>query len=270
MKKWNLMCSITALLISNTPAIFSQSSDNIFDSFATSPGNWILSLGVGAQYPQWNNPMRVNNGSGFTSPYDVDLYSTENKRESVFAVMAGRRWERADFWLPAYSFGVFWQHFFRTQLGKKITLYSDPEFTNYKYNWELTANMVLASAKINLFRYQRFSPFFNVGIGSSFNRTSDYKEKALPGITPRESPGYANFSTSEFAYHVGAGIDFHLSPKLLFSVGYTYQDLGQISSGPGKNTWSNQSLNPGSYTSNEFLVSISYIFGSKQTTFREK
>lgn len=261
MKRKFFYPSITALLLAcNAPGFAKAPDNNLLAPLFDAPGNWFVSFGAGAQHPQWHNIMKVNNGSDFPSPYNMDIYSTKNQSEAVIALSVGRRWHRDSFWLPSYSLGAFWQYFFRTHLGKTITQYSEPEFTNYKYTWDLTANLLLASAKVNLFQYKLFAPYVNGGIGSSFNRTSDYTEKALAGVTPRVSPQFSKFSTSEFAYQVGAGIDLQLTPQVLLSVGYNYQDLGQISSGSGKETWSNQSLNPGSYHSNEVLVSISYLF----------
>lgn len=261
MKRKFFYPSIAALLLAyNVPGFTKTPDNNLLAPLFNSPGNWFVSFGAGAQHPQWHSIMKVNNGSDFPVPYNIDLYSTKNQSEAVIALSVGRRWHRDSFWLPSYSLGAFWQYFFRTHLGKTITQYSDPEFTNYKYNWDLTANLLLASAKVNLFQYKMLAPYVNGGIGSSFNRTSDYKEKALAGVTPRISPQFSKFSTSEFAYQVGAGIDLQLTSQVLVSVGYNYQDLGQISSGSGKETWSNQSLNPGSYHSNEVLVSIHYLF----------
>jgi opacity protein-like surface antigen len=257
--KWNYS-SIAALLLAYTASNFAYSAS---EGSSTSRGNWFISLGGGVQHPRWHNPMKVSNGSIFSKPYNIDLYSTKNQNEGILALYAGRRWERGSLWFPAYSFGLFWQYFFRTHLGKSITLDSHPALTHYEYDWDLTANLLLASAKLNLFRHGILSPFINGGIGSSFNRTSDYKEKALANLIPRVSPRFTKFSTSEFAYQLGVGIDLHLTSHILISVGYNYQDLGQISSGPGKGKWSTQSLNPGSYHSNEVLVSISYLFENK-------
>ncbi len=208
--------------------------------------------------------MKVGNDSGFPAPYSNDLYFTKNQGEPVVAVSLGKRWQQTNVWFPSYSLGIFWQYFFRTYFGNTVMQYSDPELANYRYQWDLTANLLLASAKINLVQYKILSPYFNIGIGSSFNRTANYKENALPGVIPRTSPGFSNFSNSEFAYKIGAGIDLQLSSNFIVSIGYNYQDLGQISSGAGKQIWSDQSLNPGSYHSNEILFSVSYLFG-KQT-----
>ncbi|CAM4442735.1 MAG: hypothetical protein LEGION0403_FIIPPAGN_00129 [Legionella sp.] len=264
--RWNFFGrSIASLAFVFSSPTFSQDTEKNVEPFWSSTGNWVVSFGAGVQYPQWNDLMRINNTPNSLTPRSNNLFSTRNQSEPVIGLALGRSWQHDSVWFPAYSFSAVWKYFFRTNIGNRILNNSGPELANYKYDWDLTANMLLASAKVNLFQYKKFSPFAHAGIGSSFNRTSRYKERAPAGVTPRVSPQFSNFSTSEFTYNVGAGLDLLLTPQWTLSVGYSYQDLGQISSGPGKGTWSNQSLNPGSYHSNEVLVSVSYIFGGNQT-----
>lgn len=224
--------------------------------------NWFVSAGAGAQYPQFNSKTVINNGSGFSRPFDHDIYSTSNPNQGIFGVMAGRRWQRDNQWFPSYSLGVFYQYFFEINAGGVVTQYSLPEFTNYKYNLNLASNLVMAAAKLNLFEFaQKASPFINGGIGGAFNKSSGYSEVALAGVTPRVSPGFANHTTNQFAYMIGAGIDYKIKPQWIVSVGYNYVNLGNFSSGQGAQTWSNQSLNLGRYQSSDVFASVSYLFG---------
>ncbi|CAM2995595.1 Opacity protein and related surface antigens [Legionella steigerwaltii] len=268
--KWNLFYpSIAALLFVYHGQSFSKDIESIKNtvppSIFNTQSSWFIALGGGAQFPELHSQMKVNNGSGFPSPFDFDRYSITNDNGGVIAASAGRRWQNNNFWFPSYSLSVFWQYFFKTHIRGEITQYSLPEFTNYNYNLDFTSNLLLASGKINLFRYVIFSPYVNGGIGSSFNNVSNYREEAFSGVTPRVSPGFRDSNTSEFAYNVGAGIDVQFFPQLIFSVGYIYQDLGPISSGNGINTWAEQSLNPGSYRSNEVLVTATYLFGKEKS-----
>lgn len=266
--RWNLFYStaITLLLVIGNPS-FSKNIKNIQNglppSIFNSQGNWFISLGGGGQFPDLNSHMKVNNNSGFPEPFDHDRYSISNNNGGVIAASIGRHWQNNNFWLPSYSLGLFWQYFFKTHIHGEITQYSLPEFTNYNYNLDFVSKLLLASGKINLFQYRIFSPYINGGIGSSFNNVSNYCEKAFSGVTPRVSPEFRDSNISEFAYNLGAGIDIQVLPQLILSVGYLYQDLGPISSGNGVNAWAEQSLNPGSYRSNEVLVTATYLFGRK-------
>ncbi|CEG56214.1 SPOR domain-containing protein [Legionella fallonii] len=228
---------------------------------AHNTANWFVSVGGGAQFPQFNSNMVVNNNSDFPPPFDVDIYSTSNTSQGIIGVTAGRRWERDSQWFPSYSLGVLYQYFFETNAGGTVMQYSLPEFTNYTYNLNLSSNVVMASAKLNLFDYaQKLSPFVNGGIGGAFNKASGYSEAALPGVTPRITPGFTDNTTNQFAYMVGAGLDYKIKPQLIVSVGYNYVNLGHFSSGLGMQTWSGQSLNLGTYQSNDVFASVSYLF----------
>lgn len=268
--KWNLFSpTIIALLLISHNSAFSKNAEYLNKSSLSSifdaQGNWFVSLGAGAQFPEMHSHMNVNNGSEFPEPYNYDQFSIINNSGALIAASAGRLWQNNNDWFPSYSLSIFWQYFFKTQLNGQIMQYSLPQFTNYNYHLDFTSNLLLVSGKMNLFKLGRFSPFINGGIGSAFNYISNYHETALLGVTPRVSPGFKNANTNEFAYNIGAGLDVRLLPQLILSLGYIYQDLGPISSGNGVTTWSNQSLNPGSYHANEILVSMTYLFGKEKS-----
>ena len=219
--------------------------------------NWFVTVGAGAEFPLANGNMYVNNGSFFPPPYDTDIYSTNQSTSALVNLSAGRRWERQSNWFPAFSLGLFYQHSFLDNVAGTITQYSLPQFTNYTYNWNLSSDILLASAKVNLYAQNRFSPYVTVGLGGAFNH-SNYNETALPGVTPRTSPGFSGTS-NQFAYNAGAGLDFRASNHLIVTLGYLYQNLGDIS-GQGNATWSGNSLRLGSYGLNEVLAGVTYLF----------
>ena len=229
--------------------------------FIPTKQNWYASVGVGGQFPTLNSTMTVNNGSGFPPPLDQDVYTTSNNSQVILGLSAGRRWQNDSDWLPALSAGVLYEHFFSNNAGGTITQYSTPGFTNYNYGWNVSSNVVLATAKLNLFQYAKWSPYINGGVGGAFNRTGGFNETALPGVTSRITPGFANNTSNQFAYNAGAGLDFQFAPQFLLSVGYLYQDLGNVSSGQGQQTWAGQTLNLGNYRSNDVMASVTYLFG---------
>lgn len=223
--------------------------------------NWFVSVGSGAFFPHLNSSTSINNGSEFPPPSDQDTYSTQNNTQPLIAVAVGKRWERSSNWLPAYSLGLFYQYNFPTNMGNTVTQYSLPEFTNYNYDWNISSNIILAFAKINLFQYRVISPYLKAGIGGAFN-TSSYSESALPDVTARTSPSFASKTISQFAYNAGAGVDFRLSKQFIATIGYEYLNLGKVTTGEGIGTWSTQSLTLNSYHANEVLLSLSYLLDS--------
>lgn len=223
--------------------------------------NWFVTLGGSMQYPQFNSSMSVHNGANFPPPYNMDTYTTTQNHQPMASLAFGRRWERDTRWLPAYSFSVMYEYLLPTNIGNTITQYSSPDFTNYNYTWNFSANILMAAAKVNLFKYGRFSPYLNGGLGCSFNRTSNYSENALPDVTARISAGYASQSNAQFAYNAGAGVDVQLDKQIILSAGYQYLSLGSVASGQGAGPWIGQYLNLGKYRANTVFVGVSYLIG---------
>ena len=222
-----------------------------------------IAAGAGGIYPTVASQMKVNNGSDFPAPYNMDIYSTQTSGNAVVDLQAGYRWQQDRLFIPAYSIGLMWQYAINNNVGSNITQYSDPTFLNYTYNWETSTNALLAVAKLNLIQYRALSPYLNGGIGAAFNQTSHYSEQALPDVTPRVSPGFKTNNSTGFSYIAGAGIDYALSSNLFVSAGYNYINFGSLSSGSGVGTWSGQKLNLGSVGANEFLVNVNYLFDGK-------
>jgi opacity protein-like surface antigen len=224
--------------------------------------DWFVSFGLGMQKPQsFNSNMRVNNASGFPAPYNTDLYSTSTKAAPAVAFEVGHRWERENRWLSAVALSLAYQNVLASNAGGTVMQYSAPAFINYNYNSYVSSNVVLLFGKVDLFRYHFLSSYFKVGIGGAFNRNSNYTESALPNVTPRTSPAYATHNSTQFAYDLGAGLDFQLNKQFILSAGYEYLNLGKISSGQGAGLWTGQSLNFGSYHTNEVFLSVSYLIG---------
>lgn len=223
-------------------------------------GNWYLSVGGGGQYPLGMDTLQVNNGSDFSPPYSMDLYSIQTGNSGVFALVAGRSWQQDKPYLPRYALGLMWQHMFKSQLNGQVTQYSDPLFTNYDYQLNVQSDAILAYGKVNVFQWKRMAPYLNIGLGGSINQVSNYNETALSGVNSRVSPGFQNNSASQFAYLLGAGIDLFATEQWSFSAGYNYVNLGSVSSGFGLSTWSGEKLNLGSNATNEFLLTLNFQF----------
>ena len=205
--------------------------------------------------------MTVQNGSNYPPPQNLDQFSIDNHSfGGLLQVSTGYRWERDHDWFPGSMLGLTYQHLFNSNINGNVTQYSDPEFTNYSYQWGGTTNLVLVTEKLNLYQTKHWSPYASVGIGIALNETGQYTESAFTGVTPRISPDYAGGSTSNFAYQFGVGLDYQLNASWLLSVGYLYQNIGTLESGIGQSTWSETSLNGGSVGQNAVLGSVTYLF----------
>ena len=228
-----------------------------------SGGQWFVSLGAGLQYPHdFPSAMIVNNGSHAAPPYDQDIYTTKNVHQPVMALSGGRLWHRDSHWLPDWSLGLYYQHTFPQNVGNTITQYSTSGYTNYKYHWAISSDLVEAMLKISVFEHAGFSPYLLAGAGSAFNHSYRYNETPLPGVTfPRYSAGFAANTNTEFAWSAGVGLAYAITSQMRVSAEYQYQDAGTMSLGKGSGAWSSQSLSLGTLRSNVWLVNLAWLFG---------
>ncbi|HEU5281048.1 MAG TPA: outer membrane beta-barrel protein [Gammaproteobacteria bacterium] len=228
-------------------------------TWASPTNHWFLSAGGGLEYPHFNANTRINNGSGFAPPADQDIYSYDNNHHPFVTFAGGYRYRWNQTWFPALMLGLTYQYLLSNDVGGKITQFSDPTFTNYNFRLDVSASILLAAAKLNLFQYRQFLPYVSAGLGGAYVRTGSYGETALPNVTPRTSAGFAENTKNQFAYTLGAGLDYFITPTLIISAGYQYLNLGHLYSGNGTSQWSGQSLNLGSYYSNEVLMNLTYL-----------
>jgi len=237
-----------------------------------SEGHWLISGDVGAVWPNINSTMAVNNGSGFPAPGYQDLYSASSSRdEGMLAATAGYRWTQHDqTWFPAIELALRYQYLFPQEIAGTVMQYSLPLFENYSYNWKTNANVLSIYTKLDLMQYHRLMPYVDVGLGVSFVHTKNYQESAFLGVAPRTSPAFADQTSTQFSYNVGAGVDFFLFPPLILSLGYDYQSVGNIGSGTGRNRWSGTRLNLGRYGMNTALLSVTYLFDNPFVTHSQK
>jgi len=225
-------------------------------------GNWIVSAGVGASYPSFGSSMTIGNNSGAPAPYNMDVYTTKSRTQPITALSVGYRWVRDQQWLPAFSLNASYQHLFSRNVGSQVIQYSDPEFTNYNYDWEVSSDILMALLKANIFEYHGVSPYVLGGVGAAFNRASNYSEGALSGVTARTNPAFGVNTMTNYAYRIGAGLEYQIDPQVLISMEYQFQSIGNITSDYGTQAWSGQYLNLGSYQSNAFLLTVTYLFGA--------
>lgn len=211
----------------------------------------------GGFYQSKNRQMTVDNGSGFPSPSDRDSYTGKKSNPGSAGLTLGWYRDRETRWLPAWSLGLRYKYMFSDTRGQVIQ-YSLPEYRNYDYQWKMTSNILLAQGKLAITRFSRFLPYVSAGAGVALNRSASYSESALPGITARISPDFGKHSQTQATYVLGTGLDYQISPNLLFSVGYEFQDFGRFQTGPGTATWASEALTQSSIHANALLFSVNY------------
>ncbi|HAU1151401.1 TPA: outer membrane beta-barrel protein [Legionella pneumophila] len=232
--------------------------DSVTKEMADNRGSWYVAAKIGGQETTPDDQFTVNNDSGFASPFDKDIYTNSSDSSLVLGIGGGYRF--TNMIIPAISVGIYYTHFFNMDINGQVIQYSLPEFTNYNYQWKVKSDLVLASAKANVISWKNLMPFVQGGVGVSSNRASQYYESALPDVTPRISPNFANHTTTVFAYQLGAGLDWEIKPQWLLSLGYEYSDLGKVRSGYGTDSWNRETLSSKNLTSNAGILGFTYLF----------
>jgi len=229
-------------------------------AFAQS-GNWVVGLSGGDTFPRMQKSnTTVPNGSGVTPPYNLDTYTVDNPSTTATAgVFGGYQWQGLKSFLPYSSVLLRYEHQFNSTITGKVQEFGLPLFTNYNYSMKLQSDVVNVVGKLDFTPYKSFLPYVSVGLGIAFNRVSNYNEDAIPPVSPaRVSPNYNSKTNVNFAYSLGAGIDYIYSKKLWLTLGYQFADLGKVNSGPGMQTWSNTRLSFGAQRDHTILGSITY------------
>ncbi len=257
-----LTSKITLLCLFGSSVIHATNLPTISDTIGVS--YWFLSGQVGGQSMVVSSA-RVNNNVALTRPFNQDIYTSSGSNAStLLGVQIGGRWQINTKWLTGISLGAQYQYFFETDVTGQVQQFSLPRFTNYQYQLSTATNLIVAHGKLHLLEYKKFSPFLQGGIGGAIHNTRNYTETALVNVTPRVSPRFRNHTNSEFAYILGAGIEYWLSQVLILSAAYQYSALGTLVSGHGTSTWSGEQLNFGNTDSSAFIFSLIYLFGAKQ------
>ena len=87
----------------------------------------------------------------------------------------------------------------------------------YGYQYKANRYSLISFAKINIFDFHGFMPYALVGLGFSWNHFADYQDgaAAADGLSLR----FANATTPQFAYELGAGLDYKISTHWWASFG---------------------------------------------------
>jgi hypothetical protein len=113
----------------------------------------LLKLEVGEAFTNYPNHMLVPNGSGFSAPYDQDIYTTKQNTRPEISVMLSKQMGLSFSALRSLSLGVRYQYLLPQNLGGDITQYSIAEFYNYTYHWNASAQVITLESKLNMLQY---------------------------------------------------------------------------------------------------------------------
>lgn len=223
------------------------------------PYGWFGNVDIGNAWPYITRDFEVPNLVPIAGGFSFDEYTTNSPANAVFAVMAGYKWLHDCWWFPGLAVGVRYQHYDEDSVEGHIKLSALSQFTNYSYSVDISADLVGIYAKLDLFYIDRFLPYLDAGIGAGFTHTNNYIEVAEANVVPRMSPAFTNHTQNNFAYNVGAGLDFLLTRQLIVSVGYDFQYLGPMRTGNGIGPWSGIFFSLDNYKANEVFAGLTYF-----------
>lgn len=129
----------------------------------------------------------------------------------------------------------------------------------YTYKYNTVARALLAEAKLMRIYQDKFYPYLLVGLGGSFNKSSNFSTNVPPFLTFTRT--YANNSSRSFAYNVGVGIDMNIAQHARLGLGYRFAGLGQANLGASTidNTHVSGVLSQSNLYENEILLQLTYI-----------
>lgn len=218
---------------------------------------WYLAFGAGFARTELDSKSLIDNNAGASLPYNLDTYTSNNSNGPALLLEIGKRWSIYETRLKALALGLQYQYIFPIDVGNDVFQYSSPDFLNYRYRLNMSANILLLNAKLELFTCQKLTPFINAGVGALQLIANDYSETALPGVTARISPDFNRNATYNLTYQAGAGISWELNKALSVSLNYIYRPLAHFTTKQGKGTWSDEKLDFGdAYAHTLFIMVI--------------
>jgi opacity protein-like surface antigen len=97
------------------------------------------------------------------------------------------------------------------------------------YHGQHSAAVFLANAYFDLGTWYGITPYVGGGVGAGVNWLQNFYDISAQ---PAGGFGFAqNRMPTNFAWQVGAGLAYNVSPNLKLEVGYRYLDLGKMSTG---------------------------------------
>jgi opacity protein-like surface antigen len=202
-----------------------------------STGHIYLAGSAGASWANFENSNpKIHYYDGLLS----DAYPVDKNHETaaVFSVNGGYEFEGSCL-IPAIALGLGLygtdNYEYEGQLIETAAGGSSSTLYNYKFN--LKSQRLMAEAQFTWLFANKLAPFINVGVGSAWNRMSDYTETSVNSTGYVTLPSFESHTNTNFAYQVGLGMGYafnfskdqsHYQHERI-SFGYRYVNLGDAS-----------------------------------------
>jgi opacity protein-like surface antigen len=159
------------------------------------------------------------------------------------------------------AFGVDWGNSIRTEIELSHARWGADKFHYYETfdgglsgtgntNGSVSATYLLGNAWVDLSHGSQITPYVGGGLGVGWANVSMF-----PGVSSQ-----VEFSSSGFAFQLGAGVRFNVNDNLSIDAGYRFKDIiglnyGSFANGPWTDTLTDTSL-----ASHNFQIGLTYSF----------
>jgi opacity protein-like surface antigen len=192
------------------------------------------------QHPKWYIAANygLSNFVGFTKTTDItyntfrtDIHTISKPKSSNFYdVRFGYLFTHMKSWPHNLAVGLLYQD------NAKQTIESSTSISNQGATpvqkpgvnqWDISSKLLMLTAKIAPYQWHSIVPFVELGIGTSENTSNNYISSPVNDIPAI----YQSKTTPEFAYSLGLGAAYSLSPSWRLNIESNYQDLGKTQLG---------------------------------------
>ncbi|MBN9600890.1 MAG: porin family protein [Afipia sp.] len=131
--------------------------------------------------------------------------------------------------------------------GSNPLIFSPTSFQSDNYSGSKSEALFMINAYADLGTWWCVTPFVGVGVGTSYNMISGFRDDNIQvngGVTNASVATFADRGSWNFAWAAHAGLGYKVSPSLTLELAYSYVNLG--SARPGAYTLLNGSGGPSS------------------------
>lgn len=228
-------------------------------------GKWYVGAGTGISVPHVNTNTYGYAPVGTGFPNDQYVRNS-TQTEPLISLLAGYRFATQQIWFPFFSVGATYSYIFNSKVTGVINQFSNPAFKNYNYQYEIQRQTLMGILKADVYQWNFILPYVTGGLGFSRNNVQSYSEQALPGVTPRVSPGFGSQVNWYGSWMLGAGLDIEFNDAIWANLEYNYGHYGDAQTGPGSvnagtpgANFSNSSLKT-QLTASTFAANVMYFF----------
>ena len=137
-------------------------------------------------------------------------------------------------YFPFVSLGLYYQHTNLFDTKKPVELHELVHSIHFDQpaNYVFSQDGLMANLKMDIYRWKYMMPYLGVSLGASWNQIKE-KQPLLLAIDPSVTVPFTTEDqrTTSFSYSLGAGLDFPVTEKLWFSLGYSYSNFGRVQAG---------------------------------------